>query len=359
MHVQSNQKNINEKVLIIMERAIKKIKMNNKLSFLVIILTLLLVTSATARMDSDGDGIIDDFDQCPGTNPRDGLPIILRNPEFIGCSCPQIRELMREEYCKDVYCVPGRPLEIIERSTSSRPNPCPRPRCEGTTLYKYETDTIKCLRGKELPYECEEIIIEDAEECKQKPEEPQEKQEEIPDTFDIITETYIYESRFAELLNTRRKETLKRIDEEVKQKVIIERTTEVKHRTINEQEITFLEVTLTIRPKRYYEINNLILLEVIQGDLTNRILAINDKTFYDEDLQIIVWETDSLNKEKTFTYRVTPYTELSHEVILQGEIKSNILTELVLPIILLIAIITITVIWMINKKEKNKIFKNK
>lgn len=336
-----------------------------KLKKLVIITFLIIIFSSqivlSHKIDSDGDGVIDEYDRCPGTNPDAVLPIILRNPEFLGCSCAQIYELMREEYCKDIYCHPGRPLEIRDRTHSSRPNPCPPPRCEGFTLYEYRTDEIRCFNGREQQYECEEIITKDADECINQeiitPVEQEEPREE--DIFDLLISDYSDEnSKFVSLLKMRTREEIIKNNHEVLGAVKIIRQVELEERTINNQPIVIADVSIIVSPNKYQKVENFVLMEKIIGDLSNKNLVFREESFFDEKKQIVVWEVDELKEDMIFTYRVTPGENIKFEVVVQGKTKSTLFKQLIVPLMILILIIGIAVTWIINVREKSNVFKN-
>lgn len=330
-----------------------------KTILLITLLLLVLVPYASAqRVDSDGDGVLDEFDNCPNTNPEHGLPIITRHPEYIGCSCPQILKKLEDNYCVDVFCFPDRPLEIRERTTSSREAPCPRRRCEGTTLYEYKTGTIRCIQGQEEPYECEEVITPNAEECiNNEITTPTPQQPTTQDIYDVITKSYLEESRFIEILNMRNREQIQQNSKDVQKRITTERTTNLLERTSNNVAITTKETIIQVTPNNYYIIKDFVLIERIKGNLVNKNLVISGDYYFDEERQIIVWELNELNKQETFSYKITPSTQIEQETIIQGTVRSKALIQLVLPILLIIAIITGFVVWLINKKEKNNVFK--
>lgn len=337
--------------------------MKQKILFLATFLFIILVFQNVLgqKIDSDGDGVLDEFDMCPDTSPDAVLPIILRNPEFLGCSCPQIYELMREEYCKDVYCHPGRPLQVQDRSFSSRINPCPLPRCEGTTLYEYTTGPIRCINGREQSYECEKIITADAEECiNQELTEPVEA-EELPrerDIFDLLVDDYSYEhSKFVNLLMIKSREELIENNYDVLRRVEVTRVVELNERIINNRALVVADISIYVNPKNYYFIEDFVLIEQIIGDLSNKNLVLRDEFFFDEEKQIVVWKIDELKDELVLTYRITPGEDISFEMIVQGEVKSRVLQQLLIPLAILILIVAVGVVFIINMKEKNNVFK--
>ena len=334
-----------------------------KINVLFILMLLLLVQSVFAqRLDSDGDGILDDFDNCPDTNPNHNLPIVLRNPEFLGCSCPQIFNLMQDEYCQEVFCLPNRPLEIRDRSFSARQNPCPPPRCEGNTLIRYDVDSIRCVNGVELPYVCEEQIIENAEFCINKENESFGRERDVliqeRDMFDLLTRSYLEGSRFVELLDVRDRYALIENQESVLRRLSVERDVEISERVINDRLVFVVDVSLVVRPSSYFVVDDFVLIEQIKGDITNKNLVMGDELFFDDKNQLIVWVAESVKDEVVFNYRITPGADLDFEFVIQGEPKSLVFRQLILPILLLVLVVGFFIGLFINMKEKNKIFKS-
>lgn len=333
--------------------------MSEKKIFYIIstILILLAISSqslARTNLDSDGDGILDTHDNCPNTNPYEKLPIILRNPEYLGCSCSQILQQMKDEHCKEIYCFPERPLEIRNRATSSNPKPCPPNRCEGTTEYKYVTNTIQCVNGKEQPYTCEEQIIENSPNCEEKTTT---QTITTKTTYQEITRTYLNNKYYLELLNMKTEQQLQQNHEDLLKNINLNKQLEETTRTINNREITTTDTIITIQPNKNTIIRNLIVLEKIKGDLKDKNLVIQGDHHYDEELQIITWTIPELKQPKTLTYRITPHRNIQTETILQGTIKKTTLQKTIIPLIILIILISITTYKIIMIKEKNKVFK--
>ncbi|MCC7574263.1 hypothetical protein KO361_01610 [Candidatus Woesearchaeota archaeon] len=325
-------------------------------------LSFIVIAQSSDRIDSDGDGVIDAFDNCPDTNTGEGLPIILRNPDFLGCSCSQIFSLMEQEYCKEVYCFPNRPLEIRNRAFSSRPNPCPSPRCEGNTLFSYVIDEIRCHSGKELPYECEEIIIENSDICINGLLDVEDffvVDDSVPiDIYDLVVLSYLEGSVFVDYFDMRSKSSLINNNDVVLDNVVVEREVSVNERLVNNRRIVVADVSLVIIPDNYVRLDDFIIVERIHGDLSNKNLVINGDYFYDSSKQLILWRVDSLKDEVVFSYRITPGFDLDFEFFVQGDVKNTLFRELLLPLFLLTLLIGLVVSWIISMHEKNRVFKN-
>ncbi len=324
-------------------------------------LIVFLVPSVFGQMvDSDGDGVLDEFDNCPGTNPNEGMPIILKNPEFLGCSCSQIFEIMRNEYCKDVYCHPNRPLEIRNRAYSSRPNPCPPPMCEGGDLYEYVVDEIPCVRGVEASYECEEIVTVDSELCVDDDVflDDSPSIDVLEDSFyDVLVKSYLKGSVFVDILGMRNKSELMKNEEAVLNRVNVDRVVDFDERIINDNALVVADVSFVVKPDSYYSVDNFVLIERVIGDISNKNIVVHNEGFFDEDLQVIVWEVDELKDKFVFGYRITPGSTVDFDFLVQGDVNSFIFSRLVLPLLMLIGIIAFVVFWIINLREKNNVFK--
>ena len=335
--------------------------MSGLAKFLVLFFGFVLVLSVFSfGLDSDGDGVLDDFDNCPGTNPNEKLPIILRNPEFLGCSCSQIFELMRDEYCVDVYCFPGKPLEIRNRAYSSRSDPCPPSECVDGDLFEYVVDgEIRCHRGEELPYECVEVVTENADVCVSDGVLDFEEDEVVKDdVFSLIVDSYFDDSDFVGVLDFRNYDELVSVHEVVSSRVSVERVVEFSERVINNRSVFVMDVSLVVEPDSYFVVDDFVFVERIIGDLSNRNVVVGDALFFDEEDQLIVWSVDSLNEKTVFSYRITPGYELDFDFVVQGDVRNLVFGRLLLPIVLLIVIVGFVVFFIINLKNKNEVFKN-
>jgi hypothetical protein len=148
------------------EKSVTKLRLFG-LFGLFFILVLISSFSALGQIeDSDADGIVDGVDACSKTNSQEGLPIQVRDKEYLGCACSQIYEITGDNYCLDVFCSSQRPLLIESRSYSSRETSCSADYCVRNTLYDYPKNIqVPCFNGKEEPYDCTPKIIENSEEC--------------------------------------------------------------------------------------------------------------------------------------------------------------------------------------------------
>jgi hypothetical protein len=336
----------------------KDFLLKNVFVFTLLVLFIPFVSSQV--FDSDGDGISDDFDLCPDTSPREGLPVILRNPEFLGCSCSQIFSLMEDAYCKDIFCMPNRPLEIRNRDFSSRPNPCPSARCINNTLFEYKTEPIRCQRGVELAYECFEVVTENSDICINMAEDDF-VFENITDDFDIydlVTKSYLDNSNFVELLGINNKDVLISSNNRILNRVSVNRNVSVSSRRVGNVEVFSLDISLVIVPDKHYVVDDFVFVERVIGTLDNKNLIINDDLFFDEENQLIVWKLDSLKDEVVLSYRITPASDFDFEFFVQGEVKSFVFRELILPLLILVLIFFLLGFWLINMREKSNVFKN-
>lgn len=331
----------------------------NALSFLVLFFLVFSVSVNSQLVDSDGDGVSDDFDMCPNTPPRENLPIVLRNPEFLGCSCSQIFEIMKDEFCVDIYCHPGRPLEIRERSFSARPNPCPPKRCDDSTLYVYSVDVITCFQGKEMPYNCTELVIEDAEECLFFEEVIAQPPVSVVNktVFYYITKSYFDDSELINIFRMKDEKTLQSIHEDLFNKVSVERLVEVSERKINNKTVYVKDVTLVVSPRNYFLVEDFVFVERLKGDFSDSVLIVEGDHFFDDVLNLIIWEKDSLSKKAYFKYRVTPSVDLDFETVLYGTAKSSWVYNVLFPFLMLVILISFFVFWVINKRNKSNVFK--
>lgn len=335
---------------------------------LLAILALILIPSVYGqRIDSDSDNILDEFDNCLNTDPHEILPLILTNPEFIGCSCSQIYDVFEDNYCIDVYCFPNMPLEIRERKVSARPTPCPASECEGFDLVEYETGPIECVRGKESVFECDRIVTENADVCV----DPANNLSDITNldnsannlkndtyVFDKIVSSYRQESFFAELLEVRNLSELVDNEEEVLDKINVERIVDLNERIINDQIVLVADITLVVSVSNNYLVEDFVLIEALISDVASKNIIIEDELLFDEDRQLIVWQVESLKDEVVFNYRITPGDNLDFDFVVQGDVKSLVLNQIIIPISLLILVVGFVVFWIINMKEKNNVFKS-
>ena len=329
--------------------------------FVFSLLVLFIPFVSSQIIDSDGDGISDDFDMCPGTNPREDLPIVLRNPEFLGCSCSQIFSLMEDAYCKDVFCMPNRPLEIRNRAFSARPNPCPPARCVGDTLFEYKTDPIKCQNGVEMDYECFEVITENSEICINMVEDDFVFSDVVVpdmDIFDLVTRSYLDGSLFIDLLGLRNKDDLVLNNDRILNRVSVTRNLSVSSRRVGSVEVFSLDVSLIVVPDKHFVVDDFVFVERVIGNLDNKNVVASDGLFFDEVNQLLVWKLDSLKDEVVLSYRITPASDFDFEFFVQGEVKSFVFRELVLPLLILVLVFFLLGFWIINMKQKSNVFKS-
>jgi len=330
------------------------------LLFLLLSFSFLVLAQSHNIGDSDEDGINDDFDKCPNTRSREELPIMLRNPEFLGCSCSQIFNLMRGEYCKEIFCLPNRPLEIIDRHISSRPNPCEPSRCEGTTLIEFVVDEILCHQGREKPYECREIITNNAEVCINPievnhtfiPDRPI-----IVDIFDVVTRTYLDNSLFINLLNMRSKEELIAINDLVLNNINVKQVVDTSERVINNNRILVSDVSIIVSPDDYVIVEDFILVKRLIGDLSNKNVVFFEEAFFDVETQVVVWKVDYLKDDAVFKYRITSGKDVTSEFFVQGNIKKTFFRNLFLPILLILVLISFFILKFFILNDRNKVFK--
>ncbi|MFP4567315.1 MAG: hypothetical protein ACLFN8_00055 [Candidatus Woesearchaeota archaeon] len=333
----------------------------NKLFFIscvFFVLGLVFFSSGEVEVfDSDRDGVSDDYDRCLGTNSKEGLPIILRNSEFLGCSCSQIFNLMNDNYCLDIYCFPNKPLEIRERDYSARPNPCPPARCDGFDLVEFVTEPISCNNGVEAKYTCREVITENAEVCLNNDEDDLivDIDESVydDDFYDLVVSSYLEDSVFLDLFSARSKLDLIDYNEEVLKRVNIERVVNFSSRVINNREIFFADIYLIVEPDNYFFVDDFILVERILGDLSSRNIVIQDEYFFDESNNLIVWRVPSLKERTIFSYRITPSDNLDFDFIVQGDVNNSVFLRLILPILLVVLLIGFVVFWIIHRRDED------
>jgi hypothetical protein len=353
------------------------------LSFIFVALTLFSLVSAQQiqQEDSDADGIVDGIDVCPATNSEEGLPINVRDKDYLGCACSQIYEKTGENYCLDVFCSSARPLLIKERTYSSRETNCPSDYCVGLTLYDYPANIqVPCIDGEEEIFECKVRVFENITACingsvsqyEQKVDSDNENiAQDLPSILlddyeklqlraygisqDIVIRTN---------LGISGEELFLKQSEKTMNSVIIEKylTSETKILISTEKTISTKKIVIT--PNKHITLKEVYVFEELPRESEvelKEIIPGTEVVFQEGEPAILVWKVDKISGPSEITYQVVkPLKGESNTLIVAKEIKNNTWTLGFIPLAVILIFIGIFI--YVSKKSvprRTRIFKEK
>jgi hypothetical protein len=330
-----------------------------------------------SQKDTDADGVLDNADVCPSTNLEEGLPIVIRDKEYLGCSCSQIYEKLGDIYCYDIMCATGRPLSLNPRADSSRETDCSSDYCINYTLYDYpEKKQVLCVDGKELNYSCDPAIIENSALCMNgsvKQYEEQTGEKPVLDTDNkILLDDYEKLQKRAYAISqdvtirtglgisgetiflARSQRTMDAIK--------IEKHLTTESKVFGNTEKTISTKNITIIPNRHRVLKKVYVFEELpRGAKVNLVDVIpKSETIYKENGPVIlVWEIEKVSKPTVITYQINaPLQGDSNTLVVAKEIKNTLWKFMIVPFIVIVGI----VIFFIRASQKSvprskKIFK--
>ncbi|MBN1275124.1 hypothetical protein JXA12_02435 [Candidatus Woesearchaeota archaeon] len=123
-----------------------------------------VMVDGDVALDADNDGILDAYDQCPGTTDK----VIDHSDhlEYAGCSCEQVISLFPDDNpCVKPVCI-GTNLNFVEKAYQGVFVDCPPDTCDGFTFYDYPSDGYsKCVDGEVREYHCDPWVSENDVRC--------------------------------------------------------------------------------------------------------------------------------------------------------------------------------------------------
>ncbi|MBD3209362.1 hypothetical protein GF367_03000 [Candidatus Woesearchaeota archaeon] len=119
-----------------------------------------------AVADADADGVIDDYDACPGTPAGTTIVDPSANVAYAGCTCDQVGQLIdTTNPCYSFFCF-GTVLELSERPYDGPAVDCPDDYCDGFTLFDFPPGGYpRCIDGEVVPYSCDPTVVVNASAC--------------------------------------------------------------------------------------------------------------------------------------------------------------------------------------------------
>ncbi len=350
-----------------------------KIILLLLAVSILLVLSVilvrAQSTDSDSDGILDNVDVCSGTNSQTDLPIITQNKEYLGCSCSQIDELIKEKYCYDIFCEAGRPFSLQERTISSRKIFCESDYCIGNTLYAFPNiSEVKCINGKEELFSCAPNITEPSDLCKQNIisqkkqnlSQPETEQKVLlGDKEKLMKRAYSLASQDISILNglgivdeslflNRSSETIAALNVEKNT------TKEVRNLGGASKEVTIRTITLT--PNRYRSFKNVYVFEELprEYNIESKDVIPQQAVVMQEDGPVLlVWKLDNIKGKVTLSYQINnDFNGETNTLVVAREIHNSSWMWLFVPLIIVIFLILAFLRWSKRSEpRRTRIFK--
>jgi hypothetical protein len=361
----------------------KKLRTYFFAGFIIVILTLVLTIHSfvlAQEDDGDADGIIDSIDACPLTNALEGLPINVRDREYLGCSCSQIYEKTGTNYCLDVFCSTDRPLLINERAYSSRVTNCSSDYCVRSTLYDYPENTqTACIDGKEKSFDCTPKIVENASVCINGTILQYELKNSAginngftPDTNTVLLDDYeklqlraysiSQDITIRTTLGISGEELFLKESKKTMDLIKIDKSMTTETKTLINTEKTITTKTITITPNKHITLKKIYVFEELPREAKVELKDIipGAGVVYRADGPVIlVFEIDKISKPTEITYQVVkPLQGESNTLVIAKEIKNN--TWMLGFIPLGIIIIFICIFIYVSKKSvprRTRIFK--
>lgn len=312
------------------------------------LLIVMLVTPAIAQttvIDSDGDGIGDNYDGCPGTISKDDLPVVKQGTKNLGCSCEQIREnLDVQDECLDFFCYAGRPLSIRERAYSSKKIECGKEYCIGDDLYAFKNNEQPlCINGYIDVKYCEPKVTLNSELCingsvSQKPEEKESVQEIFKEDYTntinqpVITQTYHFAEEMYDFVlendnlknylgNPSRDEFLELVTE-FREEIPVEKASIIELRENKVSRLKIPIMTIKIVPPESKTLKKLVVFERISTPkVTFDDLVFNMEPDKVLEGNVYVWMFDQVNDIEINYHSKTPVA-LESETLLVADIKT-------------------------------------
>lgn len=310
--------------------------------FIAVALSSVYFVSAQSE-DSDADGIVDGMDACPATNPEEGIPISVRDRDYLGCACSQIYEMTGDNYCLDVFCSSSRPLLIQERTYSSRETSCQSDFCVKSTLYDYPDNIqVPCVNGKEALFKCDPKIIQNASECingsvnQYEPEEVplSEEKEEI---FSIHLNDYeklqiraygiSQDNAVKTVLGISGEDLFFRQTKKTMDSLIIEKTLTTETKNLLDTEKTVSTQKIKIIPDKRAVLEDVYLFEELPRGSNIQLKEIipGEGVVYQEgNPPVIVWKIDRVSESVELSYQVIRHLDgESNTLVIAKEVKDN------------------------------------
>lgn len=254
-------------------------------------------------IDSDHDGVIDQYDICPNTPREETIVDPKENYEYAGCTCEQIKQKINlTNPCIEFFCY-GEILEIKEKTHYGELIYCPEDTCVGYDFYDFPPDGYnQCENGEPKKYSCEPRIEKKSLRCGY-PETNQTNQTSQVNQTDQTNET-INES-ISETTNETT--NIEEQSQEMINESINETINETFNKTINE----------TINWSNDHEINESMINEIINETINETINA-------EEEHNKTINRTDDVIINKTFNETINEKTEINpREKQLEGTIFSE------------------------------------
>jgi len=353
--------------------------------FSIVILILLLVPFVhgqelnETQMDSDADGVFEKSDICPATNLQEGLPVISVNKEYLGCSCSQIYNMLKETYCYDIFCVSGREFSIKERSYSSRKTNCDVDYCVNSTLYDYpEVNYISCVNGKEQEINCTPTITHNAPRCingsvLQYVAQSETIENKSPDlaflddyeklqkrAYSLAVEDPLIKSG----LGISGEELFIQTSKETRDEVDIKKSVKTETKKIGNSERLIYTVTIELIPKNYRKLEKVYVFEELprESKLVSSDVIPEPAVLLEVDGPLLlIWELDKIVEPVTVSYQVNKeFVGESNTLIVARDVKNHAWFLMLIPLVLLI--IVVGIFFYVSEKsvpKRKKIFKEK
>lgn len=343
---------------------------------MLLVAALLFVQFALGQenVDSDIDGVLDSVDKCAETNPEEGLPIITQNEEYLGCSCSQIYESIKDSHCFDIYCASGRPFLLEERVYSSR-STCGKDYCINGTLYDYpDSLLISCINGKEEEFDCEPVLEENSKECIENVlSEPAEEESTNLEGLSLLDDYEKLEKRAFLLSSSDPRiksglgiSTEQRFMEKTKELsdlIIVEKDTSRQTKLVGNTEKIIVTKTLKIELKNYKKAEEVYVFEELPRGAKIEgadVLSNPEAILVEEGPVLLVWKIETLKDEVEISYQVNkPFEGESNTLIVAREVKSTMWKLMIIPLALII--IVLGVFFYVSEKSvprRKKIFKD-
>lgn len=326
------------------------------------------VVFAQSELDVDQDNIKDSLDKCPKTEDGAGLPFITRDPEFLGCSCAQIRERLDIPECANIICSPERELAVQYKEEPYNLQ-CGETYCDGEDLYDFPepTQEARCLEGILQKTECTPVITKNSEACKlglypqlkdlQKKQEGEQKGEEIveetqEDNFlDTVYEAYRSRPEFDRLSKSELEAAIENTKEigKVREQVLLEQ------KEISGIPAEVLKKQITIIANDKNALKNILIIEKINQEVNfDQIIYEQEPEVVDEEAKIIFWRVDRVEDQKTISYLLPTVKELDSEtyMIADSAIKANY--AFWIPIAVAVFVVVLAYIWFRSDVKKKR-----
>jgi len=325
---------------------------------LMVIFTLFMRAATAQGVDSDGDGIKDSYDACPGTISADYLPIIKIHTELLGCSCEQIQEkLAAQKDCIHLYCFAQTPLDIQELTQSSKPIECGADYCIGNTLYDFpQPGIVSCSNGFPPQGICTPSITNNSEKCITG-EVPQKNQQASPtennppaqttiDIYDVVLENSQIRSFLG---NPTRQQFMDNSDSVMSELTILRNITQ---KRIGKSNATIPFITVTVLPKPGKVIDKAAIIEQVNGDIKPDSFIFYGQQPLRAGHNTFIWLFDNtLDNGISVSYQVNEPVEVSANTMIVGVVKNRSWLVDWWPILLVPVIAYLSYLYIVSKKE--------